>query len=419
VFDLIANTRLAHAVNPHGRQGAPLSARARAVVEAARCAAARREISAWPGFAPTPLVDLPGLSAAAGIARIAVKDEGARFGLGSFKALGGAYAVLLQLKARIAAATGTEPASADILAGRHDRIARAMTVCCATDGNHGRSVAWGARMFGVACVIYIHEHVSQGREAAIAGFGAEVRRVAGTYDDSVRRAAAEAAAKGWIVISDTSYDGYMEIPRDVMAGYGVMTDEALGQWRGPEDASAPSHVFVQAGVGGAAAAVCARCDHALGAKRPRLIVVEPDRAACLLASVREGHAASIGGDLDTMMAGLAAGDTSPLAWDVLREGADDFLSVTDDGAVVAMRLLAAGLDGDQPVVAGESAVAGLVGLLGALARPGVAKALALGPESRVLLFLTEGDTDPELYTRIVGRSAAEVRALPVPREAKS
>ncbi len=284
-----------------------------------------------------------------------------------------------------------------------------MTVCCATDGNHGRSVAWGARMFGAACVIYIHEHVSQGRERAIASFGAEVRRVAGTYDDSVRRAAADAAAKGWTVISDTSYEGYMDIPRDVMAGYGVMTDEALDQWRRQGDAPAPSHVFVQAGVGGAAAAVCARCDHALGAKRPRLIVVEPERAACLFASLREGRAACIGGALDTMMAGLAAGDTSLLAWDVLAEGADDFLSVADGGAAAAMRLLATGAGGDPPLVAGESAVAGLVGLLGALARPEVAAALALGPESRVLLFLTESDTDPELYTRIVGRPAAAVR----------
>lgn len=408
MLESITGTPLAHAANPHGRHGRPLGAGARAVIEPARCAAARREISAWPGFAPTPLVDLPGLAAAAGVARIAVKDEGARFGLGSFKALGGAYAVLRQLAARIAAATGTEPASADILAGRHGEIARAMTVCCATDGNHGRSVAWGARMFGPRCVIYIHEHVSQGRERAIAAFGAQVRRVAGTYDESVRQAAADAAANGWAVISDTSYDGYMDVPRDVMAGYGVMADEALDQWGAP----APSHVFVQAGVGGAAAAVCARLDNALGTGRPRFIVVEPERAACLFASVGKGRAARIGGALDTMMAGLAAGDTSLLAWDVLAEGADDFLTVGDDAAAAAMGLLAEGVGGDPPVVAGESAVAGLVGLAGALARPEVAAALDLGAESRVLLFLTEGDTDPELYARIVGRPATAVRGAP-------
>lgn len=411
MFDEIAQKPLSHAANPQSRHGRSLSTAARAVVEPARCAAAAREISAWPGFAPTPLADLPGLSAAAGIARIAVKDEGARFGLGSFKALGGAYAVLCQIKARIAAMSGTQASSADILAGKHKVIARAMTVCCATDGNHGRSVAWGARMFGAACVIYIHEHVSKGREDAIAAFGAKVRRVAGTYDDSVRRAAGEAAAQGWTVISDTSYEGYMDIPRDVMAGYGVMADEALEQWRGPADAPAPSHVFVQAGVGGVAAAVCARLDHALGAKRPRFVAVEPERAACLFASVREGRAASIGGDLDTMMAGLAAGDTSVLAWDVLNEGADDFLIVSDDSVAPAMRLLAGGVAGDPPLVAGESAVAGLAGLLGALARPEVASALELGPDSRVLLFLTEGDTDPELYTRIAGRSGDAVRGI--------
>ena len=191
---------------------------------------ARAEISTWPGYRPTPLAELPGLAAALGIARLAVKDEGGRFGLGSFKALGGAYAVLRQLRARVAAETGETPTTEDLLAGRFAKIAGSLTVCCATDGNHGRSVAWGAKTFGLPCVIYLHERVSAGREAAIARFGAEIRRFKGTYDDSVHQAAEDAAKNGWTVVSDTSYEGYREIPRDVMAGYAVMAAEALEQW---------------------------------------------------------------------------------------------------------------------------------------------------------------------------------------------
>jgi diaminopropionate ammonia-lyase len=248
--------------------------------------------------------------------------------------------------------------------------------------------------------------VSQGRADAIARYGAEVRRVPGNYDDAVRQAARDAEAAGWIIVSDTSYPGYTEIPRDVMQGYTVMADEALAQWRG----APPTHVFIQAGVGGLAAAVCGHLWETLGEKRPRVVVVEPDRAACLFESASQGHAANIHGALDTMMAGLACGETSIIAWEILEEGTSDFLTVTDEAAAAGMRLLAEGADRDPRVVAGESAVAGLAGLLGVLARPPLAKALGLHAASRVLLFGSEGDTDPALYERIVGRSAATVRA---------
>jgi diaminopropionate ammonia-lyase len=233
-----------------------------------------------------------------------------------------------------------------------------------------------------------------------------VRRVPGNYDDAVRQAARDAEAEGWIVVSDTSYPGYTDIPRDVMQGYTVMADEALAQW--PREP--PTHVFIQAGVGGLAAAVCGHLWETLGQKRPRVVVVEPDRAACLFESAAQGRAANIHGALDTIMAGLACGETSLLAWEVLEEGASDFLTVTDDAAAACMRLLAEGSEGDPRVVAGESAVAGLAGLLGALTRPGLAKALGLDGASRVLLFGSEGDTDPALYEQIVGRPAHMVRA---------
>lgn len=366
-----ASFPLAHRANPKLRPGA-YGPRQSAVLNRDAFALARAEIAGWPGYSPTPLVALPDIARAAHVGAVHYKDESGRFGLGSFKALGGAYAVLRQIRA----------------AGRP---AKEIVVTCATDGNHGRSVAWGAQRFGCGCVIYIHETVSEGRARAIAAYGAEIRRVPGTYDDAVRQAARDAAANGWIVVSDTSYPGYTDIPRDVMQGYAVMVDEALSALERP-----PTHVFIQAGVGGLAAAVCGHLWETLGDVRPRVIVVEPDRAACLFESARQGKASNIGGALDTAMAGLACGETSLLAWEILEEGASDFLTVTDDAAFAAMRLLA------PEIVAGESAVAGLAGLLGAAARPAIAQALGLEASSRVLLFGSEGDTDPDLYRKIVG-----------------
>ncbi len=278
---------------------------------------------------------------------------------------------------------------------------------CATDGNHGRSVAWGAQRFGCNCVIYIHAGVSEGRKQAIERYGATVVRTAGNYDDSVRQAAADAEAKGRIVVSDTSYPGYMEIPRDVMQGYTVMADEALRQ-HGTADL--PTHIFIPGGVGGFAAAVCAHYWETLGERRPRMVVVEPETAACILETVRAGQPTAVHGDLETIMAGLACGEVSLLAWEVLEEGLDDVLAIPDAAAAEGMRLLARGSGDDPPIVAGESATAGLAGLLIALAQPETAAALGLGPESRVLLFGSEGATDVEVYREIVGRDPQEVAA---------
>lgn len=371
-------------------------------------AAALAEIASWPGYAPTPLVLLPGLARAAGVATIGFKDEGGRFGLGSFKALGGAYAVACHL-IRCLAAQGIAATSAGLAAGQFADRTRPITVTCATDGNHGRSVAWGAQRFHCRAVIYIHETVSEGRSAAIARYGAEVRRVPGTYDDAVRRAAEDAAREGWTVVSDTSYPGYTEIPRDVMQGYRLMAEEALGQWRAIAPAP-PTHVFAPGGVGGVAAAVAAELALHFGqARMPTLVVAEPDRADCLLRSAREGHPVAVPGDLDTMMAGLACGEVSILAFDELLFRAHGFMAVPDEAVAPCMRLLAKGVGGDKPVVAGESAVAVLAALILARGDAAATEALGLGPQSRVLLFGTEGATDPSLYARLVGRTAEAVR----------
>ncbi|MBA2921066.1 diaminopropionate ammonia-lyase [Sphingomonas sp. MAH-20] len=346
--------------------------------------AAIRAIQSWPGYAPTPLVDLPHLAARAGVERLAYKNEGERFGLGSFKALGGAYALARLAEAR--------------------ERPQDLVVCCATDGNHGRSVAWKASGIGCRCLVYLHREVSTERERAIAAFGAEIRRVNGNYDDAVRAAAADAAQSGWIVVSDTSYPGYSDIPCEVMQGYSVMIHEVRhAQYR-------PSHVFVQGGVGGLAAAVCADLWESFGTSRPRLIVVEPEGAACLFASARAGRPVRIERQPQTVMAGLACGEVSLVAWDILSLGAAHFSTIHDESAISMMRELASGDGGALPIVAGESATAGLAAFLKCASDPVLRRQVGIDCTSHILCFGTEADTDPDLYTQLVGRSGAEVRA---------
>jgi len=353
---------------------------------------AKAEITAWPGYEPTPLVPLDEIAEAARLGALHYKDEGPRFGLGSFKALGGAYAVLKLLVGELARRGVADHATAAALVdGTHAEAARAITVTCATDGNHGRSVAWGAQRFGCRCVIFVHQHVSQGRRDAIARYGVELREVPGTYDDAVRAAARTAEREAWFVVSDTSYGGYTEIPRDVMQGYRVMAEEAADQLEAP-----PTHAFVPGGVGGVAAAVSVQLRSRFGGD-VKVIVAEPEKAACLLASAEAGEPTTVPGELDTLMAGLACGEPSLLAWQELERGAFAFMAVPDDSAVDCMRLLARRT---PPIVAGESAVAGLAALLLAARDPLSRAMLGLDADSRVLLFGTEGATDPEAWARL-------------------
>jgi diaminopropionate ammonia-lyase len=357
---------------------------------------AKAAITAWPGYAATPLRDPTDLGAEAGVAVLRIKDESSRFGLGSFKALGGGYAVAVLLSAELSrrGVATSPPADAlvDALAdGRHRDVTRTITVTCATDGNHGRSVARGAQRFHCRCVIFVHATVSQGRVDAIAAFGAAVVRVPGTYDDAVREADRRARAESWFLVSDTSWPGYTEVPRDVMQGYRLMPDEAADQWSGDP----PTHVFIQAGVGGAAAAVSVQIRARFGSK-PRLVVVEPEHAACLFASARAGAATAVQGDLATIMAGLACGEPSLLAWQELERAAFAFMTIPDSAAIESLQRLArAGL----PI--GESGVAGVAGLLAAARDTTVRETLSLDPASRVLCFGTEGVTDPAVWKKLV------------------
>jgi diaminopropionate ammonia-lyase len=374
-FDLLLNPR-------HGVPGVT-------ILPAAGFARAKAAITTWSGYAPTPLLTLPHI---ADIGLVRIKDEGPRFGLGSFKALGGAYAVANVLAAELARRNIAPAATQDDLAtGRYRDATDTITVTCATDGNHGRSVAWGAQRFHCRCIIFVHETVSQGRVDAIARYGARIVRVPGNYDDAVREADRQAQAQNWFVVSDTSYPGYTEVPRDVMQGYRLMADEAADQWTGPP----PTHVFIQAGVGGAAAAVSIQM-RARFTPAPLLIVVEPERAACLLASAKAGAPTTVHGDLDTIMAGLACGEPSLLAWQELERAAWAFLSIADEAAGDAVRLLA-----DIGLAIGESGVAGLAGLNVTAADPTALGALRLTSDSRILLFGTEGVTDSAAYEEIL------------------
>lgn len=356
---------------------------------------AKAAISAWLGYAPTPLRDMPKIAQEFGIAAIRIKDESTRFGLGSFKALGGAYAVANLLVAELSRRGVALPAgSLDLSGGQHASLTQAVTVTCATDGNHGRSVAWGAQRFHCKCVIYVHATVSDGRVAAIARYGAQVVRTPGNYDDAVREAARQAKENGWFVVSDTSYPGYTETPRDVMQGYRLMADEAMDQWNA-QSPEPPTHVFMQAGVGGAAAAVSVQM-RARFALAPALVVVEPEHAACLFASARAGMPTVAHGDLATIMAGLACGEPSLLAWQELERAATAFMSIPDGAAVRALRRLA-----ETGLPIGESGVAGLAALQLAAADGPARAALRLASDSRVLLFATEGVTDPVVYAEIL------------------
>ena len=354
------------------------------------------EITAWKGYAPTPLVSLTQLARELGVARIDYKDEGPRFGLGSFKALGGSYAALRVLQREISRRSGKDVSLEDIREGRFAEHCKEITLVSATDGNHGRSLAWGCQRFGAPCRIYIHAEVSEGRAEAMRALGAEVVRIAGDYDDSVALAKAEAEANGWFVVSDTSWPGYSAPPRDVMAGYGVMVREACEAMEEP-----PTHVFLQGGVGGLAAAVAAALHQYWGAQRPRVVVVEPELAACLIESARQGAATQVAISEETIMAGLSCGEPSEMAWQILGEEASDFLTIPDSVVAPTVRLLARQEYGDAKVEAGESAVAGLAALIAAHSDPALWQALGLGGESRVFLIGSEGVTDPEIFREIM------------------
>lgn len=353
--------------------------------------------------AETPLISLPGLAAASGVAAIHVKDEGQRLGLGSFKALGGAYAVIRLVLEEAEARLGRPVDIAELHAPDVRKIAETMCFACATDGNHGRSVAQGASLVGARAAIFVHAGVSDERVAAIARFGAEMIRVEGSYDNSVKEAARVAKERGWIIVSDTSWPGYERIPGLVMQGYTALVREALRQLPAP-----PTHVFIQSGVGGIAAAVAGHLAIALGEQRPVFIVVDPARAACLFETARAGHPVTVPHSEPTVMAMLECYEPSLVAWRILSRVADAFMTVDEEEAVAVMKRLADPVAGDPAIISGESGGVGLAGFLKAVTDPEIKAALSIGPGSRIFVVNTEGATDPGKYQDIVGFSPDEV-----------
>jgi diaminopropionate ammonia-lyase len=353
--------------------------------------------------AATPLHALPGLARQLGLGSLHLKDEGFRLGLGSFKALGGAYALMVLVQEEAERRLG-HPVSIDALMSDEVRaVAANMTFACATDGNHGRSVAQGAQLMGAKAKIFVHSGVSEARIAAIAAFGAEMVRVKGNYDDSVAEASRVAAEMGWTVLSDTSWPGYEYIPGLVSQGYTAMVREILSELPAP-----PTHVFLQAGVGGFAAAVAGHMAVVLGDKRPHVTVVDPARAACLYESAKAGKPVKVAESESTVMAMLECYEPSLVAFRILSRVADGFMTVDESSAPAVMQRLASPVDDDPAVVAGESGGAGLAGVIDVLRDPELARKIGLGLTSRVLVINTEGATDPALYERIVGRSPAAV-----------
>ena len=377
-----------------------------AIMNIAQAHQSREWLSSWRGIHrhATPLYDLPDAAARCQVGRLCLKDESVRSPLGSFKALGAPIALVRQI---LRLHPDFEPAA--ILTGRYAEALRGYTVISATDGNHGRALAAAAQDAGCRCVIVLHAHVSPEREQAIAAYGADIVRIAGNYDESVQEAARLAAAHGWQVIADTSYDGYEDIPRDVMQGYGAIAEEIVEQTSAQRGrAGAFTHVFLQGGVGGMAAGLASYFWEYHGPQRPCFISVEPAQADCLLQSAIQGRPAKATGTVDSVMAGLACGETSPLAWRFLQPCVDVFMTIEDEQAIEAMRTLAQGSERDTPIVAGESGVAGLAALEWLRSDPQRSEQVGLTAESRVLIISTEGATAPREYTRLVGQSAEQV-----------
>lgn len=391
---------LANTLPTHGH---PLQPADHALLGEAGADAVAEILALRTGHVPTPLCSLPGLAAQLGIGSLNVKDEGHRLGLGSFKALGGAYALMKLVQMEASRQLGRPVPAVEIMSPQVRAIAARMTFACATDGNHGRSVAQGAELMGARAVIFVHSGVSDARIAAIAHFGAEMIRVKGNYDDSVAEAAGVAAREGWTVLSDTSWPGYEHIPGLVMQGYTILVREALQTMPEP-----PTHVFLQAGVGGFAAAVAGHLAAVLGDKRPHVTVVDPARAACLYESARAGRIVKVAETAPTVMAMLECYEPSMIAFRILERVADCFMTIEEDAATEVMRRLATPVGHDPAIVSGESGGAGLAGLLTVLRDPELAARMGLGPRASVLVINTEGATDAALYERIVGRSPQAV-----------
>ena len=332
-----------------------------------------KSISSWEGYSPTPLIDLNKLNDELGFKNIYYKDEDKRFNLKSFKALGGAFAVN-----KIADEKGD------------------ITVATATAGNHGRSVAWGAQRLGLKCKIFISEFVSETRAEAMKNLNADVIRVKGNYDTSLKECIKQSNLNNWEIVQDVSWDGYKAVPKLIMAGYTIMIKEILDQINNDKI----THVFLQAGVGGMAAAMIAGFAKFTD-NIPKFIIVEPENANCVFKSIENNQPTTVNIVKETIMGGMSCGDVSTVAWEILKNSTNNCLTISDDAISTTIAMLSEAKLSDEKIIAGECAVPGIIALIGLSKNKEYLNKLNINSNSKILLFGCEGLTDAEMYKKLL------------------
>ena len=330
-------------------------------------------ISSWDNYAPTPLIKLNKLNDELKLKNIYYKDEDKRFELKSFKALGGAFAVYK-------------------IASEKKNI----TVSTATAGNHGRSVAWGAQRLGLKCKIFISEFVSESRAEAMRNLDAEVIRVKGNYDNSLKECIEQSNKNNWEIVQDVSGEGYKEVPKLIMAGYTIMVKEIIDEI----NKNSITHVFLQAGVGGMAAAMIAGFTK-LSENIPQFIIIEPENADCVFQSIKNNKPTTVDIKKETVMGGMSCGDVSSIAWEILKNSANYCLTIPDEAISTAVALLAEKRLSNEKIIGGECAVPGVIALIGSFNNKEYLDKLKLNSESNVLLFGCEGLTDDAMYQKLL------------------
>ena len=332
-------------------------------------------ISKWEGYGPTPLLSLNKLSKELNLNKIYYKDENKRFDLKSFKALGGAYAV------------------EKVTQGNKDII-----VATATAGNHGRSVAWGARRLGLKCKIFISEFVSDARGQAMADLGADVIKVKGNYEKSLMECIKQSTENNWQIVQDVAWKNYMQVPTYTMAGYTVMMKEIVDQINDEKI----SHIILQAGVGGMAGAMVAGIARYLD-NVPVTIVVEPDSAACVLESIKTGKIEKIDIKRESLMGGMSCGEVSLVPWEILKNSVKHCISLPDDDIAKTMRLLGNSTFSEEKIIAGENSAPGVISLIASCEDEKIKEKIGLNKDSNVMLIGCEGDTDQEMYQKLINQ----------------
>ncbi len=336
---------------------------------------AYKTISNWENYSSTPLENLNKLSSELGLKKIFYKDESKRFNLKSFKALGGAYAV-----------------------EKISKNKKNITVSTATAGNHGRSVAWGAKRLGLKCKIFISEFVSESRANAMRKFGAEVFKVKGNYDNSLKECIKQSEKNGWEIIQDVAWEGYELVPKLTMAGYAVMMKEISDQIKKNEI----SHIFLQAGVGGMAAAMIAGCARYLEFI-PKIIIVEPESADCVLKAVENNKIVTLDIKKESLMGGMSCGEVSTVPWKIINNNCNFCISIPDDKISDTIKLLANSSFSEKSLVGGECATPGIIGLIASCNNINLKEKLNLNKNSQVLLLGCEGDVDEKLYQELLNK----------------